>query len=123
MANLAQNAPASLIGIVHPMVGGNITRIHPVVDSQRFVNRRQKLFHLQRHRSEAAIEADHQQGSVFLGRRADKGGQFAFIQAKRLFAEDGLPRAQGRKRLAGMKIVAGRDQHRVDFRIAQKVGL
>ena len=44
MADLAENASASLLGIVDPMIGGNVARIHAVVDGQRFVDLRQKLF-------------------------------------------------------------------------------
>ena len=64
MANLAQNASTSLIGIVHPMIGGNITGIHPVVDGQRFVNLRQTIFHLHGHGCESTIEPDHQKRST-----------------------------------------------------------
>ena len=43
MADLAENASASLLEIVHPMIGRDVTGIHAIVDGQRFVDLRQKL--------------------------------------------------------------------------------
>ena len=64
MADLAENAPSALLGIVHPMIGGNVSGVYAIVDGQRFVNFSQELFHLHRHRREAAVKADHQQRSI-----------------------------------------------------------
>ena len=126
MADLAENAAASLLGIVHPMIGGNVAGIHAIVDEPVARGSRTKIVSVaDGHGRESAIEADHQPGDAgrsTIGRRhcAHDCCEFGFVQAKRLFAEDRFPRVEGGERLARMKMVAGGDQHRVDFRILQK---
>ncbi len=63
MADLAENAASSLLGIVDPMIGGKVSGIHAIVHGKRFVDGGQKILQLHGHGREAAIEADHQQGS------------------------------------------------------------
>ena len=120
MADLAEDASASLLDIVHPMIGRNITGIHAVVDGQRFVDLRQEFFHLHGHGRESAIEADHKERRIVLCRHSRRYGdhqcrQVLFIQAERLFAEHGLPGAQGGQRLTGMKMVRSGDEHGLDL--------
>ena len=96
------------------------------MDGQRFVDLRQEFFHLHSHRREAAIEADHKKRRIVLCRRKrrycdNQGSQVLFIQAERLFAEHGLPGAQGGERLSGMKMVRSGDQHRFDLWILQQL--
>ncbi len=107
MADLAENAPSALLGIVHPMIGGDVSGIHAIVDGERFVNLSARNFFICiGHGREATIEADHQRaGAIVLARatrrrrQTPSSCQFAFIQAERLFAENRFARAQGCERL------------------------
>src|SRR5271169_2376551 len=60
VANLAENAAASPLSIDDPMVGRKLPGIDPIMQRQRFRNRREEGLHPRRHGREAAVESDHQ---------------------------------------------------------------
>ena len=60
VADLAKNAAAALLAIVHPMVGGERSRVDPIMQREGLGDGGKKRLHPSGHGSEAAIEANHQ---------------------------------------------------------------
>jgi len=61
VANLSDNASATLQRIMQPVVRRKEACVHPIVKCQRFTSIEHKIFHSQRQGGKAAIEANHQQ--------------------------------------------------------------
>src|SRR5690349_8147980 len=102
MTNLAKNAAATLLAIVHPVIRRQMPSIDAVIQRERLRDRTQERLHLDDHWRKSAVETDHQGGTI---RRLDvqiSGDGFSELllrQAQRLFAEDILLCPQRRQNL------------------------
>src|ERR1700737_3635172 len=61
VTNLTQDPSSPLLGIVHPMIWRNGSRVHPVEHGYRFFDFANKSNQAHRHRRKTPIESHHQQ--------------------------------------------------------------
>ncbi len=117
MAALRDQHPAALLAVMHPVPGRDLPGVDAVVQDGRRRPVRKELLHPPGKRGVAPIEPDHQPlpGLVPCGNDLLK---FLDAGGKRLLHEDIFSGTESLGRKASMQVVAGRDQHRIDRRIA-----
>jgi hypothetical protein len=62
VAAFSYDASPALFGVVQPVFGGQVPRIHAVVGRQRFLLAVEESLHLDGHGRKAPVESHHQQG-------------------------------------------------------------
>src|SRR4029079_11557391 len=59
VAHLAENSPASLLGIIHPVISRNVPGVNPIVHCEWLVDLLNERLQTNAHRSKPAIEPHH----------------------------------------------------------------
>src|ERR1700734_1775900 len=143
MADLAEDAPSPLEGVIQPVIRGEEACIHAIVERQWLMHVAQKTLESNGERRKAPIEADHEKRAIgrpvvvelivvnsvtadsIMARlilvRPDNAGEFGFIEAKRFFAENMLAGAEGCRYLRRVQMMARRDDRGVDCWIVENL--
>src|SRR5580704_18739093 len=122
MTGFAEKTSAALLGIVHPVIARDETRVNSVMQCHRLLHLLEKRSHLDCHRSEPTVETNHQHGVTARDAprvSANNFRQIELAQAKRLLTKNVLASGKRCQHLGRMQMMTSGDYDRVDVRVVE----